>query len=153
VAPGVDVPRFHPPGYLDRLLGPRLPRGPIARADAVMKVSSPVVIAIVRSREIYAAGVDRADARALEDCGKIVRYFRILVHVMAEREGFEPPIRLPVFRISSAARSTTLPPLRGRKGQQARSVGRYVSNAAGRNKGGAPIEIDELIKEWRRWAA
>jgi len=32
-------------------------------------------------------------------------------------------------------------------------VGRYVSNAAGRNKGGAPIEIDELIKEWRRWAA
>ena len=69
---------------------------------------------------------------------------------MAEREGFEPPIRLPVFRISSAARSTTLPPLRGRKGQQARSVGRYVSNAAGRNKGGAPIEIDELIGEWRR---
>jgi hypothetical protein len=56
-------------------------------------------------------------------------------------------------QISSAARSTTLPPLRGRKGQQARSVGRYVSNAAGRNKGGAPIEIDELIGEWRRPAA
>jgi hypothetical protein len=79
---------------------------------------------------------------------------------MAEREGFEPPIRLPVFRISSAARSTTLPPLRGRKGQQARSVGRYVSNAAGRNKGGAPTEIDELIGGmaapgrlicWDRW--
>src|SRR6266566_9637091 len=31
---------------------------------------------------------------------------------MAEREGFEPPIRLPVCRISSAVRSTTLPPLR-----------------------------------------
>ncbi len=31
---------------------------------------------------------------------------------MAEREGFEPPVRLPVLRISSAARSTTLPPLR-----------------------------------------
>ena len=30
---------------------------------------------------------------------------------MAEREGFEPPVRLPVLRISSAARSTTLPPL------------------------------------------
>ena len=30
---------------------------------------------------------------------------------MAEREGFEPPIRLPVCRISSAVRSTTLPPL------------------------------------------
>jgi hypothetical protein len=48
-------------------------------------------------------------------------------------------------QILSAARSTTLPPLRGRKGQQARLVGRYVSNAAGRNKGGAPIKIDELI--------
>jgi hypothetical protein len=32
-------------------------------------------------------------------------------------------------------------------------MGRYVSNAAGRNKGGAPIEIDELIGEWRRPAA
>src|SRR5262252_7672470 len=32
---------------------------------------------------------------------------------VAEREGFEPPIRLPVCRISSAVRSTTLPPLRG----------------------------------------
>src|SRR4029077_19067704 len=31
--------------------------------------------------------------------------------VLAEREGFEPPVRLPVLRISSAARSTTLPPL------------------------------------------
>ena len=30
---------------------------------------------------------------------------------MAEREGFEPPVRLHVLRISSAARSTTLPPL------------------------------------------
>jgi hypothetical protein len=33
---------------------------------------------------------------------------------VAEREGFEPPIRLPVCRISSAVRSTTLPPLRAR---------------------------------------
>ena len=31
---------------------------------------------------------------------------------MAEREGFEPPIRLPVRRISSAVLSTTQPPLR-----------------------------------------
>jgi antitoxin HigA-1 len=31
---------------------------------------------------------------------------------LAEREGFEPPIRLPVCRISSAVHSTTLPPLR-----------------------------------------
>jgi hypothetical protein len=32
---------------------------------------------------------------------------------VAEREGFEPPIRLPVCRISSAVLSTTQPPLRG----------------------------------------
>ncbi len=32
---------------------------------------------------------------------------------LAEREGFEPPIRLPVCRISSAVLSTTQPPLRG----------------------------------------
>jgi hypothetical protein len=38
---------------------------------------------------------------------------------VAEREGFEPPIRLPVFRISSAVRLTTLPPLRGRQGREA----------------------------------
>src|SRR5215470_17106706 len=34
---------------------------------------------------------------------------------VAEREGFEPPIRLPVCRISSAVRSTTLPPLQALK--------------------------------------
>src|ERR1700678_3068700 len=32
--------------------------------------------------------------------------------MLAEREGFEPPVRLRALRISSAARSTTLPPLR-----------------------------------------
>ncbi len=30
---------------------------------------------------------------------------------MAEREGFEPPIELPLCRISSAVLSTTQPPL------------------------------------------
>ena len=35
----------------------------------------------------------------------------LLTDGLAEREGFEPPIRLPVCRISSAVRSTTLPPL------------------------------------------
>jgi hypothetical protein len=34
---------------------------------------------------------------------------------LAEREGFEPPVHLRVLRISSAARSTTLPPLRVRR--------------------------------------
>ena len=31
--------------------------------------------------------------------------------LFAEREGFEPPVQLPVHRISSAARSTTPAPL------------------------------------------
>src|SRR5690606_19331920 len=34
---------------------------------------------------------------------------------MAERGGFEPPVRFHVRRISSAVHSTTLPPLRGPK--------------------------------------
>ena len=34
---------------------------------------------------------------------------------LAEREGFEPPVQLPVLRISSATHSTTLPPLRRSK--------------------------------------
>jgi hypothetical protein len=33
------------------------------------------------------------------------------LYALAEREGFEPPIGLPLYRISSAAHSTTLPPL------------------------------------------
>src|SRR5205823_2341348 len=33
---------------------------------------------------------------------------------LAERVGFEPTVRLPVRRISSAVQSTTLPPLRRR---------------------------------------
>jgi hypothetical protein len=42
--------------------------------------------------------------------------FRQLEHlknvVLAEREGFEPSVRLPVRLISSQVHSTTLPPLR-----------------------------------------
>src|SRR5262249_11172523 len=36
---------------------------------------------------------------------------------LAEREGFEPPIGLHLCRISSAVRSTTLPPLRSSEGR------------------------------------
>src|SRR6266487_201643 len=53
---------------------------------------------------------------------------------LAEREGFEPPIRLPVCRISSAVLSTTQPPLRGRNSRNSYSPG-YVSNAGALNKG------------------
>src|SRR5262245_54713769 len=40
-----------------------------------------------------------------------VKIIKQLQFHLAEREGFEPPIRLPVCRISSAVHSTTLPPL------------------------------------------
>ena len=42
---------------------------------------------------------------------KIVSHNNGLHEYVAEREGFEPPIRLPVCRISSAVLSTTQPPL------------------------------------------
>ena len=44
--------------------------------------------------------------------------------LMAEREGFEPPVELPPRRISSAVHSTTLPPLREM---------RWAAQAAGRH--------------------
>ena len=43
-----------------------------------------------------------------------VRGCSLILAELAEREGFEPPIRLPVCRISSAVHSTTLPPLRAK---------------------------------------
>ena len=53
---------------------------------------------------------------AAGQAGRVNYFYVTKQHVMkfllAEREGFEPPVRLPVLRISSAARSTTLPPLR-----------------------------------------
>jgi hypothetical protein len=65
---------------------------------------------------------------------------------LAEREGFEPPIRLPVCRISSAVLSTTQPPLRGRKGANILSVGGYVSNARRLNKHGLLPGAKGVIK-------
>src|SRR3954468_18039112 len=42
---------------------------------------------------------------------------------LAERGGFEPPIRLPVCRISSAVHSTALPPLRRFNGPLGQAAG------------------------------
>ena len=67
-------------------------------------------------------GLSRESARKK----KIVRpckpdvsvHFADIQRLLAEREGFEPPVQLPVHRISSAARSTTPAPLlfgRGRR--------------------------------------
>ena len=40
-------------------------------------------------------------------------YQQTTINILAEREGFEPSVQLPVRRISSAVHSTTLPPLQG----------------------------------------
>jgi hypothetical protein len=60
-----------------------------------------------RRRQCTTAGVGLAAHLIAE--GKLSLRF---CSEVAEREGFEPPIRLPVCRISSAVHSTTLPPLR-----------------------------------------
>ena len=49
----------------------------------------------------------------------------LVAEELAEREGFEPPIRLPVCRISSAVHSTALPPLREIEGPAKGAAGRY----------------------------
>jgi hypothetical protein len=54
---------------------------------------------------------------------------------LAEREGFEPPIRLPVCRISSAVLSTTQPPLRRGSVGGDPVVARYVTERPNPNKG------------------
>lgn len=48
--------------------------------------------------------------------------------MMADREGFEPPIPLRVCRISSAVHSTTLPPVRGRL--RSKRAGYYTRRSA-----------------------
>lgn len=53
---------------------------------------------------------------------------------LAEREGFEPPIPLRVFRISSAARSTTLPPLRPYRFGNRTSGGGVIQKCRGSRK-------------------
>src|SRR3954469_22782964 len=57
--------------------------------------------------------------------------------MLAEREGFEPPIRLPVCRISSAVLSTTQPPLQAGRGRISR-VASYVAKRLEPNKRGSP---------------
>jgi hypothetical protein len=59
--------------------------------------------------------------------------------MVAEREGFEPPVRLRVLRISSAARSTTLPPLLeddGERRKPRRMVGAPLSMTGFLSQGG-----------------
>ena len=58
---------------------------------------------------------------------KVLQDKNQLKNVMAERVGFEPTLPLPVNRISSAAHSTTLPPLR----EVCRARVRRVVGAAG----------------------
>jgi hypothetical protein len=65
---------------------------------------------------------------------------------VAEREGFEPPVHLRVLRISSAVRSTTLPPL------QAIGIKRFLAKrAAGGGLVCYPIATQSLLPRylWR----
>lgn len=75
---------------------------------------------------------------------------------MAERVGFEPTIRLPVCRISSAVLSTTQPPLRG-SGRRLYSAGCLIAaiKEAGKSeKGIIPrYVLDRLDGAQRRSAA
>src|ERR1041385_3595236 len=76
---------------------------------------------------------------------------------LAEREGFEPPIRLPVCRISSAVLSTTQPPLRNtRLGRKFTThlQGRYVAKRAKTDKGArAYSSLRGYIRYERRYHA
>ena len=62
-------------------------------------------------------------AYARPECKK-AREFHGLFYILAEKEGFEPSIRRTVYRISSPAHSTTLPPLLVLGIQQALSADR-----------------------------
>src|SRR5689334_8947232 len=59
---------------------------------------------------------------------------------MAERGGFEPPIPLRVCRISSAVRSTALPPLR-RGGNLAEAPAHRKARGSPRYGGSAPRPV------------
>ncbi len=59
-----------------------------------------------RSSRLHAGGKRVDKKKNPARCGSC-RIHRGLLPSLAEREGFEPPVQLPVHRISSAARSTT----------------------------------------------
>ena len=63
---------------------------------------------------------------------------------MAERGGFEPPIRLPVCRISSAVHSTTLPPLQVPDARWSRA-GAVIAACVARDKGSGGDISDRLV--------
>ena len=73
----------------------------------------------VRDGSRSGCGVSGAGKKNVRPCKPDVSvHFADIQHLLAEREGFEPPVQLPVHRISSAARSTTPAPLlfgRGRR--------------------------------------
>jgi hypothetical protein len=95
-------------------------RDPARAPDATIGVIALDIAHCARIRARRCTRMRRRGARAEPDTGSDQQgRQRCLSHdyrpaFLAEREGFEPPIRLPVCRISSAVLSTTQPPLRGR---------------------------------------
>ena len=94
------------PGQHGNYLGDELPNSVAERLGSVLDVQGqnmaysdlplPRPLRHCCGRRLSRAGEESEDMR---------------IYLLAEREGFEPPIRLPVCRISSAVHSTTLPPL------------------------------------------
>ena len=66
---------------------------------------------LCRLPEVVWRQVARPCEKIADDRGDDLLYRKNINNLVAEREGFEPPVPLRVLRISSAARSTTLPPL------------------------------------------
>jgi hypothetical protein len=73
-----------------------------------------------------------------EEGGSIVSAVRIPTDWLADRVGFEPTIRLPVCRISSAVLSTAQPPVRAAEVHDFRAIGK----AGPQNKIGIGPNLD-----------
>src|SRR5476651_1067131 len=89
----------------------------------------------MRSATPPAFGFTSCHSSRIGYSGRWRRTSAVEIEGLAEREGFEPPIRLPVCRISSAVHSTALPPLRSPKGAaKAPDERRYLTSQAKTDK-------------------
>ena len=117
-----------------RFAGQRLPYHQNARTRRRAAIAANAVqIRLCVKTVIARLAQSRGTSGRICKAGKSKTRDRSDTQFVAEREGFEPPIRLPVCRISSAVLSTTQPPLPGR-GLSPRRSHRYVLSACGRDK-------------------
>ena len=69
--------------------------------------------------------------------------------MLAEREGFEPPVRITVQQISSLPHSTTLPSLRVAGGCTAREAADFITHR-GSARAGNPLQAAHVGTQRRR---